>query len=153
MLRLTSFEQLNEVCARLHDCPFDLDDAVFNRSTSMWHGTFLCPAWDDPAAEHRDFLFLVSQSRLPVFEESFGVRHVSDVCVLHDQGIGTYTLELVEQTSYGVRFVFNDRMSIKLFLDGSIEPYYEERGKPTLRARYRQWLILLETGPRIEQVG
>jgi len=42
-MHISTVEQLDEVITDLHDCPFDLDRAIFDEATHMWTGFFLRP--------------------------------------------------------------------------------------------------------------
>jgi hypothetical protein len=151
MRDLISFDQLAEVMSALHDCPFDLDRAVFSEETLKWTGTFFRPRWDDPAAEHAGWALVYGRSRLPVAEAFVGVANVAATSVLDDVGIGRYNFNQVERTRDGIRLCFNEAMRIELRLAGPVHATYEERVSSRLRAVYRQFL-LVQSGPRIEEV-
>jgi hypothetical protein len=67
MREISSFDELDEVMSNLHDCPFDLTRAEFNRAAQTWTGIFLRPVWEDPRAEHSGW-WLFRSTRLPVVE-------------------------------------------------------------------------------------
>jgi len=151
MLQISSFEQLDEVMPNLHDCPFDIDRAVFDAPTGTWRGTFLRPLWDDPRAKHRGLTFLYLHSQLPVVEATLTVLNVKEHSVIGGQGIGRYSLSEVEEIPNGVRFSFNEALHIDLDLTGSISATYDERPVSGICAIYRQY-FLMQTGPKITRV-
>jgi hypothetical protein len=150
-MHIASIEQLDEVMTELHDCPFDLDRAMFHEATHTWKGFFLRPLWDDPRAEHRGFSILYVRSRLPVAEATLKVTGVSKCLVADNARIGRYTFNQVETIANGVRFHFNENLDIDLEID-AIDATYEERPLPELCAIYRQY-FLLQSGPSIETVA
>jgi hypothetical protein len=147
--QFSGIDDLERQMAWLHDCPFDLAQARFDRATREWQGQFLRPMWGSPKAKQRWRLLVVRESRLPVAEARLRLRRVTDVHVRNDQGIGTYGFNRVEPLPAGVRLLFNERMSVEVLCDGTVEGSYEETVVPDLRAVYRQFLIL-QTGPAIE---
>jgi len=151
MLQISSFEQLDEVMSNLHDCPFDLDRAVFDATTGTWRGTFLRPLWDDPRAKHRGLTFLYLHSQLPVVEATLTVENVKNHSVIDDQGIGRYSVSEVEQIPNGVRLSFNEALHIDFDLAGSISATYDEQPVSGICAIYRQY-FLMQTGPQITRV-
>lgn len=147
---IDSFAELADTMTALHDCPFDLDRSTFRESSGSWTGVFLRPLWDDPRAEHKGLPFVYERTRLPVAETRVNVADVRGVAVVDDQGIGRYTFNEVELMADGVCLCFNERMRIDLRVSGQLHATYEERASPTLRAVYRQFL-LVNTGPSIEE--
>lgn len=145
-----SFAELADTMTALHDCPFDLDRSTFRESSGSWSGVFLRPLWDDPRAGHKGIPFVYERTRLPVVETWMKVADVRDAAVLDDQGIGRYTFNEVELIADGVSLCFNERMRINLRVSGQLHATYEERALPTMRAVYRQFL-LVESGPFIEE--
>lgn len=93
---------------------------------------------------------MCERTRLPVAETWVKVADVRDVTVLDDQGIGRYTFNEVELVADGVCLCFNERMRINLRVSGQLHATYKEQALPTLRAVYRQFL-LVESGPFIEE--
>jgi hypothetical protein len=151
MVQIYSFEQLDEVMSNLHDCPFDLDRAVFDATTETWRGTFLRPLWDDPRAKHRGLALLYQHSRLPVVEATLTIAGVKNHSVVDDQGIGRYTVSEVEQIPNGLRLSFNEALHIDLHLAGGVLATYDEQPLSGICAIYRQY-FLMQTGPEIAQV-
>jgi hypothetical protein len=151
MLQISSFEQLDEVMANLHDCPFDLDRAVFDATSETWRGIFLRPLWDDPRAKHRGIFLLYSHSRLPVVEATLTIAGVKKHSVVDDQGIVRYSVSEVEQIPNGVRLSFNEALHIDFDLAGSISATYDEQPVSGICAIYRQY-FLMQTGPEITRV-
>lgn len=150
-MHISSVEQLDEVMSELHDCPFDLDRALFNEATHTWTGFFLRPLWDDPRAEHRGFSILYVRSQLPVAEVTLHFLGVSKCAVADNARIGRYTFNQVEPAANGLRLHFNENLDIDLEL-AAIDITYDERPLPEVRAIYRQYL-LMQSGPRIETVA
>lgn len=151
-MEISSVEQLAEVMTNLHDCPFDLDRAIFDEVTHTWTGFFLRPLWDDPCAEHRGFSIFYVRSQLPVAEAVLTVSGVNSCEVADEAQIGRYSFNDIEPTADGVRLHFNENLDIDLQLGGVIDANYEERAVPELRAIYRQ-VLLVQSGPKIETVG
>ena len=151
-MQISSFEQINEVMSNLHDCPFDLDRAVFDAATETWRGTFLRPLWDDPRAKHRGLSLLYLQSQLPVVEATLTIAGVRNHSIVDDPGIGRYTFNEIKQITDGVRLVFNEALSIDLHLSGEVLATYDEQPLPGVCAIYKQ-LFLVQSGPRIERVS
>jgi len=151
MVQISSFEQLDEVMSNLHDCPFDLDRAVFDADSETWRGIFLRPLWDDPRAKHRGLFMVYSQSRLPVVESTLTISGVKNHSVTDDQGIGRYCVNEVQQIPKGVRLSFNEALQIDLDLAGSISATYDEQPVTGICAIYRQY-FLMQTGPEIVEV-
>ena len=148
-MHISSIEQLDQVMSNLHDCPFDLDRAVFDEITRTWTGRFLRPLWDDPRAEHRGFSLLYVRSRLPIAEATLTISGVN-VCVVADNAqIGRYSFNQIEPIANGVRLHFNENLDIDLGLAGIIDAVYEEHPFPELCAIYRQY-FLFQSGPSIE---
>ena len=151
-MHISSVEQLDQVMTNLHDCPFDLDRAVFDATTHTWTGFFLRPLWDDPRAEHRGFSILYVRSRLPVVEATLTVSGLNKCIVADNARIGRYTFNHIEPISNGVRLQFNENLDIDLELAGTIDAAYEEKPLPELCAIYRQY-FLLQSGPSIETIA
>ena len=151
-MHISSVEQLDEVMSNLHDCPFDLDRAIFNEATSTWTGLFLRPLWDDPRAEHRGFSILYVRSRLPVAKATLTISGVKDWTVADNARIGRYTFNEIQPIANGVRLQFNENLEIDLELVGTIDAAYEEQPLPELCAIYRQY-FLWQSGPSIETVA
>jgi hypothetical protein len=149
MSRLTTFERLNEVVSQLHDCPIDLDKAVFDRAAHEWRGTFLRPLWESPGAVHKRRALIIVDSRLPIAEGALCFRQVTDVRILNDQGIGTYTLNKAKRMAGGLRFSFNEALELEILFEGVLDATYDERPLPGYTAVYRQYLFA-QTGPEIE---
>jgi len=149
MSRLTTFERLNEVVSQLHDCPIDLDKAVFDRAAHEWRGTFLRPLWESPGAVHKRRALIIVDSRLPIAEGALCFRQVTDVRILNDQGIGTYTLNKAKRMAGGLRFSFNEALELEILFEGVLDGIYDERPLPGYTAVYRQYLFA-QTGPEIE---
>jgi len=150
-MRISSVEQLDEVMSNLHDCPFDLDRAIFNEATHTWTGFFLRPLWDDPGAQHRGFSILYVRSQLPVAEVTLKVSGVRKCFVADDARIGRYSFNQIEPITNGVRFHFNENLDIDLEL-GAIDATYDERPLPEVCAIYRHY-FLVQSGPSIETVA
>ena len=150
-MHISSVEQLDDVMSNLHDCPFDLDRAIFNEATRTWTGFFLRPLWDDPRAEHRGFSILYVRSRLPV-EATLTVSNLNNCIVADDAQIGRYNFNQIESIANGVRLHFSEDLDIDLELAGTIDAAYEEQPLPELCAIYRQY-FLLQSGPSIETVA
>ena len=150
-MHISSLEQLDKVMPELHDCPFDLDRAVFDEATHTWTGFFLRPLWDDPRAEHRGLSILYVRSRLPVSEVMLQFSGVSKCVVADNTRIGRYTFNQVSPAANGVRLHFNENLDIDLELP-AIDVTWNERPLPEVRAIYRQYL-LVQSGPRIERLG
>jgi hypothetical protein len=151
MLQISSFEQLDEVISNLHDCPFDLDRAVFDVTSETWRGIFLRPLWDDPRAKHRGLFLLYSHSRLPVVEATLTIAGVKNHSVIDDQGIVRYSVNEVERMPNGVRLSFNEALHLDFDLAGSISATYDEQPVSGICAIYRQY-FLMQTGPEITRV-
>jgi hypothetical protein len=151
-MHISSVEQLDEVMSNLHDCPFDLDRAIFDEATHTWTGFFLRPLWDDPRAEHRGFSILYVRSRLPVAEATLKVSGVSSCVVADNAGIGRYSFNETEPLTNGVRLHFNEDLDIDLELGDTVDATYDERPLPKLCAIYRQY-FLVQSGPSIETVA
>ncbi len=151
-MHISSVKQLDEVMSDLHDCPFDLDRAIFDESTQTWTGFFLRPLWDDPRAEHRGFSILYVRSRLPVAEATLKISDVRACKVVDNAQIGTYSFNQIELITNGVRFDFNENLNIDFELGVSINATYEETPLPELCAIYRQY-FLVQSGPSIETVA
>lgn len=149
---ISSVEQLDEVMTNLHDCPFDLDRAIFDAVTHIWTGFFLRPLWDDPRAEHQGFSIFYVRSRLPVTEAVLTVSGVNNCVVADKAQIGRYSFNEIEPTANGLRLHFNENLDIDLELSHVIDANYEEHLVPELRAIYRQ-VLLVQSGPKIETVG
>lgn len=149
MTHLTTFEQLKEVLAELHDCPIDLDQAPFDRARREWRGVFLRPVCESADAVRRHWGFITGESRCPVAEGTLVVRGVAEVRRFDDQGIGTYTLDRVQAVAGGLRLSFNELLELEIVLDGPIDATYDERLLPGYTAVFRM-LLGAETGPRIE---
>ena len=147
-MHISSVEELDEVMSNLHDCPFDLDRAIFDEATHTWTGFFLRPLWDDPRAEHRGFSILYVRSRLPVAEATLTVSGVGNCVVTDNARIGSYSFNEIQPTANGVRLNFNENLDIEFELN-AIEASYEERPVPELCAIYRQY-FLVQSGPSIE---
>ena len=150
-MRISSVEQLDEVMSELHDCPFDLDRAVFDASTGTWTGFFLRPLWDDPRAQHRGFSILYVRSQLPVAEVTLQLSGVRNCDVADNARIGRYTFNQIEPRANGVRLHFNEELDIDLELN-AVDANYDERPLPELCAVYRQY-FLVQSGPSIETVA
>jgi hypothetical protein len=148
---LATFRELDAILTELHDCPFDLDSAIFDRASHTWRGTFLHPLWDSPAAQHHGIPLIASVSRLPVAKAVLSVQYVVDSKVVDNQGIGMYTFNRVEEFDDGLRLSCCEAMSVYLYLNGPVRAAYVERLDPALRAVYRQYCFL-QAGPRIESV-
>ena len=133
MSQLTTFEALKEVMSQLHDCPIDLDKAVFDRAAHEWRGTFLRPLWESPGALHKRRALLILESRLPIAEGALCFRHVTEVRVVNDQGIGTYTLNRGERLTGGVRLSFNQALQLEILFGGVLDATYDERPSPDTR--------------------
>ena len=151
-MHLSSIEQLDEVMTNLHDCPFDLDRAVFDVTRHTWTGFFLRPLWDDPRAEHRGFSILYMRSRLPVVEATLRVSDVNNCVVADNARIGRYSFNEIEPIANGVRLHFNENLDIDLELAATIDADYEEQPLPELCAIYRQY-FLVQSGPCIETIA
>ena len=150
-MHISSFEQLYKAMMGLHDCPFELDRAVFDEVSRTWTGYFLRPLWDDPRAEHRGFSLIYLHSRLPIAEATLTVSGVVKCVVADNARIGRYSFNELEPTANGVRFHFNENLDIDLEIE-VIDATYEERPVPELCAIYRQY-FLVQSGPSIETVG
>jgi hypothetical protein len=152
IVQISSFEQLNQVGSNLHDCPFDLDRAVFDATTEIWRGIFLRPLWDDPRAKHRGLSLLYLQSQLPVVEATLAIEGVRNHSIVDDQGIGRYTFNELEHITDGVRLAFNEALYINLHLDGGVSATYDEQPLLGVCAIYKQ-LFLVQSGPKIKRVS
>lgn len=150
-MHISTVEQLDEVITDLHDCPFDLDRAIFDEATHMWTGFFLRPLWEDPRAEHRGFSILYVRSQLPVVEVTLKVSGVDKSVVADNARIGRYSFNQIEPIPNGVRLHFNENLDIELELS-AIDVTYDERPLPELCAIYRQY-FLLQSGPSIQTVA
>lgn len=151
-MQISSFEQLYKVMSNLHDCPFDLDRAVFDATTETWRGIFLRPLWDDPRAKHRGFSLLYLHSQLPVVEAALTIAGVKQHSVVDDQGIGRYTFNGLEQIPDGMRLSFNEALYIDLRLGGGVSATYDEQPLPDFCAIYTQ-LFLVQSGPKLERLA
>ena len=151
-MHISSFEQLDEVMTELHDCPFDLDRAVFDEATQTWTGFFLRPLWDDPRAEHRGLPILYVRTQLPVVEATLKLSGVRNWLVADNARIGRYSFNQIEPITNGIRLHFNEYLDIDLDLSSSVDADYDERSMPELRAIYRQF-FLLQCGPSIKTVA
>ena len=150
-MQISSVEQLDEVMSNLHDCPFDLDRAIFDEASRTWTGFFLRPLWDDPRAEHRGFSILYVRSRLPVAETTLTVSGVSNCVVADNARIGRYSFNEIQPLANGVRLHFNEDLDIDLEF-AALDADYEERPLADVYAIYQQY-FLLQTGPHIETVA
>ncbi|SRR6266496_222182 len=151
-MHISSVEQLDEIMTNLHDCPFDLDRAIFDEPTHTWTGCFLRPLWDDPRAEHRGFSILYVRSQLPVAEATLKISGVKTCTVVDNARIGRYSFNEIEPITNGVRLHFNENLDIDVEFTDAIDANYEERPLPELCAIYRQY-FLLQSGPSIETVA
>jgi hypothetical protein len=152
MISISSFDELDGLLSRLHDCPFDLDKARFDRAAGTWTGTFFGPLWEKPAIESRRSYLIVAREQLPVAQALLVVMGVHGVQIIDDQGIGRYSLNYVERTDEGVCLRFNEVMRVNLQLKGEIEATYEEQVLPGTSATYRSFLIV-QCGPTIEPLS
>ena len=148
-MHISSLEQLDEVMRNLHDCPFDLDRAVFDATKHTWTGFFIRPLWDDPGAEHRGFSILYTRSRLPVAEATLTVSGVKNCVVTDNARIGRYGFNEVEPIANGILLHFNEILDIDLELATMIDAEYGEQPLLELCAIYRQY-FLVQSGPSIE---
>ena len=148
-MHISSVEQLDEVMSNLHDCPFDLDRAVFDATRHTWTGFFIRPLWDDPRAEHRGFSILYIRSRLPVAQATLTVFSVKNCVVADNARIGRYSFNGIEPIANGMRLHFNEDLDIDLELATMIDADYDEQPLPEICAIYRQY-FLMQSGPFIE---
>src|SRR5205807_8082222 len=125
------------------------DKAVFDRAAHEWRGTFLRPLWESPGALHKHRALLILESRLPIAEGALCFRHVTEVRVVNDQGIGTYTLNRGERLTGGVRLSFSQALQLEILFGGVLDATYDERPLPGYTAVYREYLFG-QTGPEIE---
>src|SRR5438876_11711745 len=123
-MHISSVEQLDEVMSNLHDCPFDLDRALFDEATHTWTGFFLRPLWDDPRAQHKGFSILYVRSRLPVAEATLKVSGISNCVVADNARIGRYSFNQIQPIANGVRLHFNEDLDIDLELS-AIDANYD----------------------------
>ena len=145
-----SFEELDEVMSGLHDCPFDLDDARFDEQAAKWTGRFFRPVSENPSViERTKSRFVFSRYRMPVVLASMGVSGVQQVQLVHDQGIGWYTLNRIKRTADGISIDFCEALRIDLRLTAGIDVTYVEDPLPGKRAVFRTFLSIW-TGPKIE---
>ena len=151
MERISTFEQLDDLMTKLHDCPFDLKQSSFDKMSGVWSGIFLRPLWDHPRVERHGVSPLYLKTQLPVVEATIKFAGVQNVEVVDDQGIDIYTFNEIERGSNGVRLLSNQAMQIKLDLLAPISATYDEKPLPGLRAIYRQFL-LVQSGPEIATV-
>jgi hypothetical protein len=152
MRDVSSFEELEQVMLNLHDCPFDLDRAMFDAVAQTWTGIFLRPDWEDPRAEHKGLPLIYTSTRLPVVEGTLTLHGVTDQFLNDEEGINTYGFDELERQANGVRLRYHEHLYIDLTLAGAIAGTYEERPLPGLVAIYREY-FLLQSGPDIQRVS
>jgi hypothetical protein len=144
-------EQLDEVMTNLHDCPFDLDRAIFD---AVPHLDRLLPssALGRPSRRTPGLLDILRSEPVACDRSSshgFGVNN----CVVADKAqIGRYSFNEIEPTANGLLLHFNENLDIDLELSHVIDANYEEHLVPELRAIYRQ-VLLVQSGPKIETGG
>jgi len=148
---ISSFEEFAEAMSNLHDCPFDLDKAAFDKQAGTWIGKFYRPLWEDQG-DSKGIKFLFWRWELPVVHAIVTVARVRDVQVMDDQDIERYTLNEIERTPDGIRIRSNEAMFIDIHLAEGIEATYDEQPLPGARAIYRGF-FLVESGPKIEGAG
>ncbi len=148
-MHISTVEQLDEVITDLHDCPFDLDRAIFDEATHMWTGFFLRPLWEDPRAEHRGFSILYVRSQLPVVEVTLKVSGVDKSVVADNARIGRYSFNQIEPIPNGVRLHFNENLDIELELtsghcqncaQSTDSIFFCSRGRPFKRSPHNKSL-------------
>ena len=85
----------------------------------------------------------------PVVLASMGVSGVQQVQLVHDQGIGWYTLNRIKRTADGISIDFCEALRIDLRLTAGIDVTYVEDPLPGKRAVFRTFLSIW-TGPKVE---
>jgi len=146
----TTFHQFRDECSRLHDCPFDLDTAVFDPDVGIWRGVFLRPLYDSTRVVRKRKWLVFTRDYYPVLETVVTVRAVHKVTV-HDRArIGTYTFNAIEPTASGCRLLFNENLEIDLDFKGEPRGYLRERELGDRRG-YVPSLVLVDFGFRVEQ--
>src|SRR5438094_6399604 len=68
MDHISTFEELDDLMTKLHDCPFDLKQSSFDKMSGVWSGIFLRPLWDHPRVERHGVSPLYLKTQLPVVE-------------------------------------------------------------------------------------
>lgn len=132
---------------RLHDCPFDLEQARFDELGHEWLGRFLRPVHEGPAVQ-RCGSFLLGEVRLPVVEALVRFRGVRGVRVLDDPRIRRFSFNRVREIGGGLRLEFNEQLRIELMLTEAWVATYDEAPLPGIEAVYRS-VLLVELGPWI----
>ena len=150
-IELANLDVISERLDLLHDCPFDLDQAQFDRGTHEWLGRFLRPVWDGPEVQHRRRALLIWESRLPVVEARLRLQAVTEMRIVGDQGIGRYSFNRVERMQGGLKILFNEGMKIVMAFNGEPTGSYEEVFIADIHAIYRQ-MLLVQTGPALQFV-
>jgi hypothetical protein len=149
--RFATFAALRTECARLHDCLFDLDGAVFDADAQTWRATFLRPV-EDPArtVTVRSYLLLTTHY-FPLLESTITIERVRAVTIHDRAGIGTYTFNDVHEIASGCRFAFNEELEIDLELaTPPAGEFRDEREVPDRRG-YVTSLAFVEFGLHVEQ--
>lgn len=146
---LANLGAISERLDSLHDCPFDLDQARFDREAHAWLGLFLRPVWDAPEAQRRRRAVLIVESRLPVVEARLRLRRVTEVRIVDDQRIGRYSFNRIARIKGGAQLIFNEGLKIEMAFDDEPTGTYEEVQAADIRAVYRQ-LLLVQTGPALQ---
>ena len=120
-------ESLREICSVLHDCPFELDRATFDRDRETWNGVFFAPTVDPAIAKrpvNPEGLEIQRKSvihtvyRFPLFQMVLSLHGVSAQQVRDGSRIGRYTFNYCRKTAKGWRLVFCEDMEIDLALAG-----------------------------------
>ena len=157
-LHVTSFEECYELMSNLHDCPFDLEEAIFDNSISQWTGKFLRPLWESPEVERDEQKLILSRFltterlRVPAAKAVVRVHGVAQVQIVSDQGIRLYTFNELKATNVGIRLDFCEAMRIELDLANRVDVTYDEAHFPSVRLAYTNFPFGSQTGPRVEDV-
>jgi hypothetical protein len=93
--------------------------------------------------------FIYGKTECPVAEATLTIGYVSNIEVIDDQGIDTYSFNGVENTDKGFRLEFNEAMVIEFEVE-TVVATYSESELNNKRAVFKN-LLIIESGPEIIQ--
>lgn len=149
IFRIHDYPSLERACAELHDCPFNLDSVLFDKTTGICESRFIRPLHDPAQVESARKFLILSVYRVPLVQTALRLKGIRDSRIKDAAQIGTYTFNECLRTARGCRLVFNEDLEVELDFIG--EPTGEFRDERILEKRgtYTSfWFI--ETGMRIE---